>query len=353
MNRRLLTRTMISAIILTGIFALTVNTASAKGFKQARMQERFAEQDKDNSGALSLEEFIAPASRRGRQHTPEVFTMIDSDGDKQITLAELKQARDGHRLRMQQNFKDADTNSDEKLSEEEFLSMQPPRRFRDPEARFDEMDKNSDGVLQLSELPERRQGRSENCEFRGPRMTREERFQQMDVNNDGTATRSEFMTARAKIRPERRARMFEQLDQNEDGFLQVDEMRRPKHHGKGMRGAGERCGMRKGDCKVDGKRFSQREELQDKAPAGYRLIGNSPNPFNSSTTISYEIPEASQVSLKVYNVNGQEVHTLVNELQTANRYDVKFGLSELTSGVYFYHLTAGDFSAVNRMLYIK
>ncbi len=83
------------------------------------------------------------------------------------------------------------------------------------------------------------------------------------------------------------------------------------------------------------------------------LDQNYPNPFNPSTTISYTLAENSDVSLKIYNVVGQEVAQLVNEKQSVGAHGVKFDASELTSGIYFYKLTAGNFISVKKMTLIK
>jgi hypothetical protein len=83
------------------------------------------------------------------------------------------------------------------------------------------------------------------------------------------------------------------------------------------------------------------------------LKQNYPNPFNPSTTIEYALPQNAQVTLKVYNVIGQEVKTLANGVEPAGVHSIKFDATNLTSGVYFYRLQAGSFSQVNRMLLLK
>ncbi len=88
-------------------------------------------------------------------------------------------------------------------------------------------------------------------------------------------------------------------------------------------------------------------------PLVYELAQNYPNPFNPTTKIEYSIPAQSQVVLKIYNIVGQEVATLVNEVQKAGIHNVKFGASNLSSGVYFYRLTAGDFTSVKKMVLLK
>jgi hypothetical protein len=88
-------------------------------------------------------------------------------------------------------------------------------------------------------------------------------------------------------------------------------------------------------------------------PSVYTLSQNYPNPFNPTTTIRYSIPEAAKVTLKVYNLLGQEVATLVNEQQPAGKFVAKFEANTLASGVYFYRLEAGKFSETKKMLLMK
>jgi hypothetical protein len=71
------------------------------------------------------------------------------------------------------------------------------------------------------------------------------------------------------------------------------------------------------------------------------------------TTISFDLPMASQVSLTVYNVNGQAVETLVNEQRPAGTFNVSFDGSRLSSGMYFYTLNAGAFSETKKMMLLK
>ncbi|MDP4116982.1 MAG: T9SS type A sorting domain-containing protein, partial [Bacteroidota bacterium] len=85
----------------------------------------------------------------------------------------------------------------------------------------------------------------------------------------------------------------------------------------------------------------------------YTLGQNYPNPFNPSTVISFSVPKAGLVTLKVYNLLGQEVATLVNSNLQANNYKVTFDAKNLTSGVYFYTIKAGDFSLSKKMIFIK
>ena len=88
-------------------------------------------------------------------------------------------------------------------------------------------------------------------------------------------------------------------------------------------------------------------------PEIYSLEQNYPNPFNPSTSIQFRIPENSFVSLKIYNVLGKEVVTLMNEEKNAGSYEVNFNASSLSSGVYFYKLEAGNFTQTRKMVLMK
>jgi hypothetical protein len=85
----------------------------------------------------------------------------------------------------------------------------------------------------------------------------------------------------------------------------------------------------------------------------YNLEQNYPNPFNPNTTINYQIPELSFVTLKVYDVLGSEITTLVNEEKPVGSYEVEFDATILSSGVYFYRLQAGSFVETKKMVLMK
>jgi len=85
----------------------------------------------------------------------------------------------------------------------------------------------------------------------------------------------------------------------------------------------------------------------------YALLQNYPNPFNPSTTISYQIPKKEFVVLKVYDILGKEIKTLVSGYMTAGVHEVKFDASNLPSGTYFYRVTAGKFTSDKKMVLIK
>ena len=88
-------------------------------------------------------------------------------------------------------------------------------------------------------------------------------------------------------------------------------------------------------------------------PEGFTLNQNYPNPFNPSTVISYQLPVSSLVILKVYNLLGQEVAELVNTHQAFGNHSVTFNASELSSGMYFYILKAGELHQTRKMLLVK
>ena len=94
---------------------------------------------------------------------------------------------------------------------------------------------------------------------------------------------------------------------------------------------------------------------ESKMPIEFILHQNYPNPFNPTTTIKYQIPKSGLVQLKVYDILGREVATLVNEVQRAGGYSVQFavGSQELASGVYFYQLKAGGFVSTKKLLILK
>ena len=87
--------------------------------------------------------------------------------------------------------------------------------------------------------------------------------------------------------------------------------------------------------------------------SSFKLEQNYPNPFNPATQITYYIPVESQVKLKVFNVLGNEVATLVDEEKPAGEYSVKFNASSLSSGVYIYRLQTNYSTITKKMTYLK
>ena len=88
-------------------------------------------------------------------------------------------------------------------------------------------------------------------------------------------------------------------------------------------------------------------------PENFELYQNYPNPFNPTTTIKYSIPELSFVTLKIYDILGNEVATLINEEQSVGYYFVSVYASSMSSGIYFYQLKAGSYTQTKRMIILK
>ncbi|MCB9258619.1 MAG: T9SS type A sorting domain-containing protein [Ignavibacteriales bacterium] len=100
-------------------------------------------------------------------------------------------------------------------------------------------------------------------------------------------------------------------------------------------------------------------ETENNLTTKFELSQNYPNPFNPTTTIKYSVPNvassysSSKVELKVYDILGREIKTLVNQKQKPGNYEVTFNADELSSGVYFYKLQAGDIIQTKKMILIK
>lgn len=99
--------------------------------------------------------------------------------------------------------------------------------------------------------------------------------------------------------------------------------------------------------------FNLSSEVIVGIPVKYDLSQNYPNPFNPSTKINYALPTDGQVSIKIFDMSGKEVMSLVNEVKTAGYYSVNFNASNLSSGIYFYSLSAADFTATKKMMLVK
>ena len=94
-------------------------------------------------------------------------------------------------------------------------------------------------------------------------------------------------------------------------------------------------------------------KIEGEVPNKYSLNQNYPNPFNPSTTINFQIPKSGFVKLVVYDINGRELETLVNENVSEGKYSVKFDAEKYSSGVYFYKLSSNDFVDTKRMILLK
>ncbi len=99
--------------------------------------------------------------------------------------------------------------------------------------------------------------------------------------------------------------------------------------------------------------FTSVDEENRSIPTSYRLMQNYPNPFNPSTTIRFEVPRSGFVTLKVYNLLGQEVAVLVNEVKQAGRHEVVWEATGLPSGVYFYRMRAETFDETRRLVFAR
>ncbi|RPI17501.1 MAG: T9SS C-terminal target domain-containing protein [Ignavibacteriae bacterium] len=95
------------------------------------------------------------------------------------------------------------------------------------------------------------------------------------------------------------------------------------------------------------------EPVNNEIPGTYYLRQNYPNPFNPETVIKFNIPREGNVNLTVYDINGRTVSTLINGNLKVGRYNYNFNASNLTSGIYFYTLTAGTFSETKKMILLK
>ncbi|MBK7632005.1 MAG: T9SS type A sorting domain-containing protein [Ignavibacteriales bacterium] len=100
-------------------------------------------------------------------------------------------------------------------------------------------------------------------------------------------------------------------------------------------------------------RFPTSVESKKQIPMEFILYQNYPNPFNPGTKIQYAISSTQFVQLKIYDFLGREVTTLVSEEKVAGSYEINFDASQLTSGIYFYRLQAGDFIQTKKMILIK
>lgn len=99
--------------------------------------------------------------------------------------------------------------------------------------------------------------------------------------------------------------------------------------------------------------YNLSNEIQIGIPGKFEMSQNYPNPFNPATNINYNIPADSKVSIKIFDMSGKEVSTLINEFKTAGYYTVNFNAASLTSGVYFYTINADNFTATKKMLLVK
>lgn len=95
------------------------------------------------------------------------------------------------------------------------------------------------------------------------------------------------------------------------------------------------------------------QEVTEDFPTKCDLEQNYPNPFNLGTKINWQSPVGSHQTIKIFDVLGNEIATLVDEYKPAGKYEVEFNVTSLPSGVYFYQLRAGDFISTKKMILMK
>jgi hypothetical protein len=103
----------------------------------------------------------------------------------------------------------------------------------------------------------------------------------------------------------------------------------------------------------NGESWTKQIKIIVTAPLNFKLYQNYPNPFNPATVIGYQLPVNGFVTLKIYNVLGQEVATLVNEFQLAGYKSIEFNAGSLPSGVYFYRAVSGKFIDTKKMVLVR
>ncbi len=95
------------------------------------------------------------------------------------------------------------------------------------------------------------------------------------------------------------------------------------------------------------------EEVSGNFPDNFELMPNYPNPFNPSTMIKYSLPKPENVKIEVYNTLGQGVETLLNQHMKAGYHEVEFSAADLSSGIYYYRIEAGEFQDVKKMILLR
>ena len=106
------------------------------------------------------------------------------------------------------------------------------------------------------------------------------------------------------------------------------------------------------------KKGESKNDVLSEMPTEYELFNNYPNPFNPTTTIKYSVPKVGNVKLRVYNMMGQLIKTLVNDTKAPGFYNIEWNgtnesNSRVASGIYFYRFESGNFVANNKMILIK
>jgi len=104
---------------------------------------------------------------------------------------------------------------------------------------------------------------------------------------------------------------------------------------------------------INGGGITDVEDISLRIPADFSLMQNYPNPFNPSTTIKYSVPKTSNVSIKIFDVLGNEIETLLSEEKPAGTYELTWNAANQPSGVYFYRLQAGSFVETKKMILLR
>ena len=94
-------------------------------------------------------------------------------------------------------------------------------------------------------------------------------------------------------------------------------------------------------------------DINHKTPDEFLLYQNYPNPFNPSTTIKFSLPKQESVIIAIYNTLGEKLETLLNKKMPAGSHEVEFNAQNISSGIYFYHIQAGEFQDVKKMVLIR
>ncbi|RPH95038.1 T9SS C-terminal target domain-containing protein [candidate division KSB1 bacterium] len=313
------------------------------------IQGHFAELDLNQDGALNAEELATAADQAERPPRPDFFSRLDINGDGGIQSSELRAIEEERVARIQEFFRSMDKNSDGYLNLEEFQaakpgSMRPPHRKSGLRKNgTDEKDRPLH--RRIASPADRNMPPEPPDRFRGEQ---DSPLRPLPAGEKPTPAEIQAHFER------RHQEMFERLDENEDGRLQLDELKHMPPAGPPPPPAGSSDFRGESDSIMDdGISLSTAGSAQTAQPVEFRLEQNYPNPFNATTTIEYDIPVSCPVVLTVYNLSGEAVKTLVNENQSANHYQVGLNLSDETSGQYFYRLQAGAFSDVRKMVYVK
>jgi hypothetical protein len=95
------------------------------------------------------------------------------------------------------------------------------------------------------------------------------------------------------------------------------------------------------------------EEQAPQIPCGFSIFQNCPNPFNPSTTIKFNLPKASDVTIDIYDILGRKVETIVEHEQPAGIHQLVWNANGFSSGIYFYRIQAGKFVETRKMMLIK